>query len=211
MNFGGGNLKNPDILEIVFIRHAETDYTDIGDRDNCDGELTEKGEMQCTQLGRKLENTEFDAYITSSLLRAFKTATGVVKAKKDEPLLEICPELIECGCTEGYFGCSEEYLNKYYTNTKMCENLYGEGKHSFPCATKEDNDIRAQKIMDYLKKRFTFGERVAVFSHHGMLEHLIATALGVKPHVFRFSLDNISMTTVWLCRDGNVVLKDVNK
>lgn len=204
-------MKNKDILEIIFVRHAETEYTNIGDRDSCDGELTEKGEMQCVELGKKLENTEFDAYITSSLLRAFKTATGVVKAKNNEPLLEICPELIECGCTEGYFGCSEKYLNKYYKNTKMCESLYEKGVHAFPCATKEDNDIRAKKVMDYLKNRFTFGERVIVFSHHGMLEHLIATALGVEPHVFRFALENISMTTVWFCRDGNVVLRDVNK
>ena len=204
-------MENKDILEIIFIRHAETEYTNIGDRDNCDGELTQYGEEQCRILGEKLKETPIDAYITSSLLRAFKTATGVCKAKEDEPLLEICPELIECGCTPGYFGCSEEYLNKYYKNTRMCESLYEKEKHDFPCEGKEVNDIRAKKVIDYLKNRFTFGERVAVFSHHGFLEHLIPTALGVEPHVFRFALDNISMTVVQFCRDGNIVLRYVNK
>lgn len=204
-------MENKDILEIIFIRHAETEYTNIGDRDNCDGELTDRGEMQCAELGEKLKNVHIDAYITSSLLRAFKTATGVCKAKGDEPLLEICPELIECGCTPGYFGCSEEYLRRYYKNTKMCDSLYGTEKYEFACKTKEDNDIRAKRVIDYIKSRFTFGDRVAVFSHHGMLEHLIPTALGVEPHIFRFALDNISMTTVDFCRDGNCVLRSVNK
>ena len=119
------NLKNEDILEIIFIRHAETDYKDIGDRDNCDGELTKFGEKQCDILGEKLKDVEIDGFISSSLLRAFKTATGVCKAKADNPVLHICPELIECGCTPGYFGCSEKYLQKYYKNTKMCEKLFG--------------------------------------------------------------------------------------
>lgn len=204
-------MKNNDVLEIIFIRHAETDYTDIGDRDNCDGNLNENGEKQCELIGEKLKEVEIDALISSSLLRAFKTATGVAKAKGNKDTIEICPELIECGCTEGYFGCNEEYLKRYYENTKMCENLFGTETYSFGCEAKKDNDLRAQKFIDYLKNRFTFGNRVAVFSHHGFLEYLIPTALGVEPHIFRFSLNNISMNVVQFCRDGNVILKDVNK
>ena len=52
---GTFEMKNKDILEIFFVRHAETEYTNIGDRDNCDGELTEKGEMQCVELGKNLK------------------------------------------------------------------------------------------------------------------------------------------------------------
>ncbi len=204
-------MEKKDSLEILFIRHAETQYDNIGDRDPSDGELTPKGEKQCEELGEKLKDVQIDAYITSSLLRSFKTAVGVCKAKNDNPLLEICPELVECGCTPGYYGCSEEYLNRYYQNTKMCEKLYGTEKYEFACKTKEENDIRAKKVIDYIKERFTFGERVAVFSHHGMLEHLIPTALGVESHVFRFALDNISITIVEFCRDGNCVLRCVNK
>ena len=204
-------MKDKDILEIIFIRHAETEYTNIGDRDNCDGELTAFGEEQCRILGEKLKDVPVDAFISSSLLRAFKTGAGVCRAKEDKPVLEICPELIECGCTEGYYGCSEEYLKKHYENTKMCESLFGTEKYCFGCEEKADNDLRAEKFIEYLKRRFTFGDRVAVFSHHGFLEYLIPTALGVEPHVFRFSLENISMTVVQLTRDGNAVLKSVNK
>lgn len=204
-------MENNDTLQIIFIRHAQTDYDDIGDRDPSDGELTAEGEQQCLALGEKLKALSIDAYITSSLLRSFKTAVGVCKAKSDEPLLEICPELVECGCTPGYYGCSEEYLQKYYKNTKMCEKLFGTESYEFGCEAFEDNIIRAQKVISYIKNRFSYGNRVAVFSHHGFLEYLIPTALGVKPHIFRFSLDNTSMSVVDFCRDGNVVLRSVNE
>ncbi len=203
--------KQHDSLQILFIRHAETNYDDIGDRDPSDGELTPKGEQQCVDLGEKLKDLPVDAYITSSLLRSFKTAVGVCNAKIDKPLLEICPELVECGCTPGYFGCSEEYLQKYYKNTKMCEKLFGTENYEFGCEAFEDNVIRAQKVISYIKNRFSYGDRVAVFSHHGFLEYLIPTALGVKPHIFRFSLDNVSVCVVEFCRDGNTLLRCVNK
>lgn len=204
-------MENKDILEIIFIRHAQTDYDDIGDRDQCDGQLTKEGEQQCAELGRKLRDVPVDAYITSSLLRSFRTAAGVCSAKEEHPVLEICPELVECGCSVGYYGCSEEYLKNYYDNTKMCEKLFGTEEYSFLCEKYEDNVLRAQRVISYIKDRFTFGQRVAVFSHHGMLEYLIPTALGVKPHVFRFALENTSMTVVQYTRDGNAVLRSVNK
>ncbi len=204
-------MEKHDTLQILFIRHAQTDYSDIGDRDNCDGELTPEGEKQCVDLGEKLKDVTIDAYFTSSLLRSFKTAVGVCDAKDDKPLLEICPELVECGCTPGYYGCSEEYLQRYYKNTKMCDKLFGTESYEFGCEAFEDNVVRAQKVISYIKNRFTYGDRVAVFSHHGFLEYLIPTALGVDPHIFRFALDNISITAVDFCRDGNAVLRCVNK
>ncbi|MBR2413522.1 MAG: histidine phosphatase family protein [Clostridia bacterium] len=204
-------MEKHDSLQIIFIRHAETNYTDIADRDPSDGELTATGEQQCVALGEKLKDLPIDAYFTSSLLRSFKTAVGVCKAKSDSPLLEICPELVECGCTPGYYGCSEVYLQKYYKNTKMCEKLFGTETYEFGCEAFEDNVARAEKVISYIKNRFSYGNRVAVFSHHGFLEYLIPVALGVQPHVFRFALDNVSMTVVDFCRDGNAVLRCVNK
>lgn len=198
------------MLKIMFIRHAETDYNDWAGRDPSDGELTKKGETQCVELGKKLKDVKIDGYISSSLLRAFKTATGVCKAKDDKPLLEICPELIECGCTLGYYGCSKETLSQYYENTKMCPKLFGGEKYNFGCESIEDNNLRAQKVIDYIQKKYSFGETVAVFSHHGMLEYLIPTALGIKTRDFFFSLDNISITEVGICEDGNRVLIGVN-
>ncbi len=203
-------MENYDCLRILFIRHAETDYEDIGDRDNCDGNLTPRGEKQCDILGEKLKETKINGYITSSLLRAFKTAAGVGRAKDNEPVLHICPEIIECGCTPGYYGCSEEYLRKFYQNTKMCQSLFGTKEYDFGCESVEDNNLRAQKLINYIMENYSCGETVAVFSHHGMLEYLIPTALGVKTRDFFFALENISITEVDICKDGTRVLRTVN-
>ncbi len=204
-------MENKDLLEIVFVRHAETCYEDTGDRDRCDGNLNENGEKQCKLLGKKLKDMPIDAYITSSLLRSFKTAAGVCKEKADKPLLKICPELVECGCSVGYYGCSEEYLKKYYDNSEMCEKLFGTDEYEFGCEAYEDNVARAQKVIEYIKENFTFGDRVAVFSHHGFLEYLIPVALGIKPHTFFFALDNVSISVIDFCKDGKAILRCVNE
>ena len=204
-------MKNKDAIEILFIRHAETDYNDWAGRDPCDGNLTPNGEKQCDLLGERLKDVEIDGYISSSLLRAFKTAAGVCRAKGNEPIIEICPEIIECGCTPGYYGCKQDQLSVIYRKTKMCKNLFDGEEYSFGCESIEDNNARAQKLVDYITQKFNFGDRVAVFSHHGMLEYLIPTALGIKTRDFYFSLDNVSITAVNICRDGNRILLYVNK
>ena len=204
-------MGQKDYLEILLIRHAETPYDQIEDRDNCDGNLTAKGEQQCLDLGQRLLNTPIDAYFTSSLIRAFKTAAGVCNAKPDAPLLEICPELIECGCTPGYYGCSEEYLKPYYANAKMCEtNFYGSETHNFACATLEDNTLRAKKILAYLTNRFTYGQRIAVFCHHGVLEHLVPVALGLDKWDFKLAFANTSITSITFNKDGSRTLRALN-
>lgn len=198
-------------LRILFIRHAQTNYKDIGDRDNCDGELTEIGEEQCVLLGERLKDLQIDAYISSSLLRAFKTAAGACGGKENEPLIEICPEIIECGCTEGYYGCTEEYLKKHYKNAKMLKPLFGTNEHEFACQTEEENNLRAKKFVDYILENYTQGQRVAVFSHYGMLEYLIPTALGIKTREFSLSHENTAATEIEICEDGKRVLRFLNK
>ena len=200
-----------DVLEILFIRHAETNYEDWEGRDPCDGQLTPRGEEQCKILGEKLKDTPIDGYISSSLLRAFKTARGVCEAKGDKPLLKICPEIIECGCTPGYYGCSAHSLSELYENIEMCPKLFGTEEYEFGCEAVEDNNKRAQKLVEYIMDTYGYGKIVAVFSHHGMLEYLIPTALGVKTRDFFFSLDNISVTAVDICKDGRRILRYVNK
>ena len=147
-------MKKQDSLELIIIRHAETQYDNFGDRDGCDGDLTEIGEKQCLELGQKLKDMDIDAYITSPLLRAFKTAVGVCNAKPDNPILQIMPEIIECGVPVGYYGCSEEYLQKYYSNTSMCESLFDTEQYEFATKYGCDNELRAKKVINYIKKTY---------------------------------------------------------
>ena len=111
-------IEDNGSLKLIFIRHAKPDYNDCGDRDCSDGDLDETGLAQCAALGEHYKDIHLDACFSSSLLRAFRTAAAICDAKPEKPLIEICPELIEGGTTPGYYGCSEEYLQKYYPNAK---------------------------------------------------------------------------------------------
>lgn len=203
-------MKKTDSLELIIIRHAQTDYANGGDRDGCDGDLTEQGEKQCIALGERLKNIEIDAYITSPLLRAFKTAAGVCNAKPDKPLLQIMPEIVECGLPVGYYGCSEAYLKKYYSNTKMCDSLFSTKEPSFATQYDCNNILRAKKVIEYVKNTYSFGNRVALFSHNGICQYLIREALNIKQQTFDFELDNAKLTTIEFFRNGKIILHGFN-
>ena len=197
-------MVKPDSLELYIIRHAETDYNDRGDRDGCDGDLTKRGEEQCIALGEKFKDIDIDAYITSPMLRAFKTAMGVLNAKPEKTLLQIMPEITECGVPVDYYGCSEEYLQKYYKNTEMCESLFGTEKFKtkYPC----DNELRAKKVIDYIKSRYAYGNRVLLFTHQGFSQYLLRSALGIEKQTFDFYLNNTAFVKIEFTRGGAVIL-----
>ena len=204
-------MENHDYLELIIIRHAETQYDNAGDRDGCDGDLTERGEKQCIDLGARLKDLDIDAYITSSLLRAFKTAAGVCNAKTDKPLLQIMPELIECGVPVGYYGCGEEYLKKYYPNTQMCKSLFDTEQYEFAAKYACDNALRAKKVIDYIKKTYPYGNRVALFTHNGFCQYLIREALNIENQTFDFAIDNTSLTEIKFQRNGQIILQGLNR
>lgn len=198
-------------LKLIFIRHAKPDYSDCGDRDVTDGDLDETGVAQCAALGERFRDIPIDAYFSSSLLRAFRTAAAICSAKPDQPLIEICPEIMECGTTDGYYGCSEAYLRRYYPNAKMCETkMHGLEEYAFLCSTHEENKLRAQKFIAYLKERFTYGQAVVVASHYAVSEYLVAAALGLEDPEFHFAFTYTSATMVEYFPDGVCLLRCLN-
>ena len=203
-------MGKKDSLELIIIRHAETQYDNCGDRDGCDGDLTELGENQCLDLGEKLKDLDIDAYITSPLLRAFKTAIGVCNAKLDKPILQIMPEIIECGVPVGYYGCSEEYLQKYYAKTQMCKNLFETEQYDFATKYACDNKLRAKKVIEYIKKTYSFGNRVVLFSHNGFCQYLIREALNIAEHTFDIEIKNTGIIKLECYRSGQIILHAIN-
>lgn len=200
-----------DSLELIIVRHAETQYDKAGDRDGCDGDLTKLGEKQCIGLGQRLRDLDIDAYITSPLVRAFKTAAAVCDKKPDKPVLQIMPELIECGVPVGYYGCDEAYLKKYYANIQMCENLFGTLEYKFRTKYDCDNDLRARKVIEYISKKYVYGNRIVLFSHNGFCQYLIRAALNIDKQTFDIELENTALTIIEFSRSGRIVLKGINK
>lgn len=198
-------------LKLIFIRHGKPDYNDCGDRDVSDGDLDATGIEQCKALGQRFKEIPVDAYFSSSLLRAFRTAAAICKEKPDQPLIEVCPEIMECGTTRGYYGCSEEYLQRYYPNAKLCDTkMFGTAEYDFGCITNEENQLRAEKFVAYLKDRFTCGQCVAVAAHYAICEYMVAAALGIKERDFHFAFTYTSATMVEIFPEGYSLLRCLN-
>lgn len=198
-------------LKLIFIRHAKPNYDDCGDRDISDGDLDETGIAQCVSLGQRFKDIPVDAFFSSSLLRAYRTAAAICREKEDQPQIEICPEVMECGTTRGYYGCSAEYLRRYYPNAKMCDTkIFGTEEYEFGCITEEENRLRAEKFVDYLKNRFTYGQCAVVVCHYAISEHLVAAALGIKERDFHFAFTYTSATMVEIFPEGYSLLRCLN-
>lgn len=198
-------------LKLIFVRHAKPDYSDHGDRDVTDGDLDETGVAQCEALGERFRDIPVDAYFSSSLLRAFRTAAAICSVKPEQPMIEVCPEIMECGTTGGYYGCSEEYLRRYYPNAKLCDTkMHGGETYEFGCCTHEENQLRARKFIAYLRQRFTYGQCVVVACHYAICEYLVEAALGLEERDFHFAFTYTSATMVEYFPDGICLLRCLN-
>ncbi len=188
-------------LEIFYIRHADADTGATDDRDKCDRDITELGELQLKYLAKRFEGAKFDAVLSSPLVRTVKTAAAVANALEDKPVIEIVPDLIERGATPGYSGCSIDYLKKYYPNLKMCEDkIYG---GEFWNETKEDTLRRAGAVTEYLINRFGYNKKIILVSHGVFGINFYQAAMGIEnEYNFRMTTFNTAVTKLKFTSDG---------
>lgn len=191
-------------LEIFYIRHADADKGVTDDRDKCDRDITELGELQCKYLAKRFEGAKFDAVLASPLVRTVRTAAAVANALEDKPVIELVPELIERGATPGYSGCSLEYLRRYYDNLKLCEdNIFGGEGGDFANETKEDTLERARAVIEYIKNRFDYGQKIILVSHGVFGINFYQAAMGIEnEYNFRMTTFNTAVTKIKFTSDG---------
>lgn len=196
--------ENTEKLEIFYIRHADADKGETADRDRCDRDLTELGELQLEYLAKRFEGAHFDAVLSSPLVRTVRTAAALANALDGKPIIEIVPELIERGATPGYNGCGVDYLKRYYPDIKMCEdNIFGGEGCDFANETKEDTLIRAKAVIEYIQKRFGYGKRIAIVSHGVFGINFYQAAMGVFNECnFRMTTHNTAVTKLKFTSDG---------
>lgn len=190
-------------LEIFYIRHADTGGATCGDRAKCDVGLSPLGEEQCRLLGERFAGKSFDAVLCSPLVRAVKTAAAVAKRLETPPVIEIVPELIEKGTMPGYPGADMKYLERYYDRLTLCKDeIYGKNG-CFSNMTDEENTERARAVIRYLRERFDYGQRIAVFSHGSFGNSFLPAAIGVDEGDYILSVNNTSVSKIKYTSDGD--------
>lgn len=191
-------------FEIFYIRHADTSSAVEGNYP-CDVGLSDLGERQIALLADRFAGAEFDAVLSSPLIRAVKTAAAVAKKLAVRPVIEIVPELIEKGTMPGYGGAELSLLSRYYDSLTLCpDRIYGDENGAFSNMTDEENAARARAVITYLKNRFGYGKKIAVFAHGSFGNSFLPAALGIDEGDYILSINHTSVTKIKYTADGDV-------
>ena len=200
-------------LDLYIIRHGESlgnagygGRTDLTLKESTDPVLTEKGISQADAAGRFFKDTQFDAFYSSAMLRAARTATEIIKHQPESRTLNIMPELCEVGITPEYKGVEIEEIREFCP-----DSVYAEGTETDETRMRYDThetngkiNERARFVIDYLRSRYKNGEKVVIVSHAAFITNLVFTIMGLDKTEPGFDIDynNTSVTRVTYYKPG---------
>lgn len=212
-------------LEIYFIRHGQSMGNAGYGRENltikeaCDPYLTEKGINQAVACGKYLAETDFDAFYSSGLLRAVQTANEIMKFQKGRKALNVLPLLTEVGIGDEYSGADMDEIRKICSTAKLANGF--EESSSLVChsSMNDENDVykRAVQTVEYFRKKYKKGEKIAVVNHAAFMTFLVFGIMGfIKSPVFDIDFDNTNITKVVFYKEGtnkygDIVFEYINK
>lgn len=175
------------IRELYLIRHGESFCNIDGFNaetfiDKHDPELTENGIMQAKKLGEYHRGEKYDYIFCSPLRRATMTAAEFL-GDRNQPLYAM-PDLCEIGVSPEYNGVPYEELKKYSCHIVPAKE-YGEyTRTAVPDETPRENEERyferAKRVLDYVERYFTKGEKVVLVSHAGFLTYIVFYIFGYR-------------------------------
>lgn len=205
-------------LEMYLIRHGEsrgnvrTSSEGFDIKELADPGLTEKGLFQADALGRYLKDIQFDGVFASGLGRAVETATGILRYKEEGKLLEILPHLTEVGIGEDYTGATLDELREINKNVVMAQGIDPNGFTIMPSDSANAEELygRAQSVIDYFRKRYNKGERIAVVSHAAFITYIVFHIMGfTEDPAFDINFFNTGVTKIKFYKEGTNRYGDV--
>ena len=185
-------------MNLRLIRHAESTANSVGRwQGRVDFPLSESGRLQAVRLRSRLEREEYipTHVYTSPLSRALETAQ-IASSNWYSPL-ESWDDLTEndVGVISGLTWTEMEErfpeVARGFAATRDLGLVDGAETH-------DERTVRAQRVVDRLVHEHDNTDRVLVFSHGGILTHIIAGLLGAdrlwslgirNTAVFEFSID----------------------
>lgn len=207
--YKGRKKMKDERFEIFYIRHADTSGARLAGKNACDVDISDLGEKQIRLLAERFAGCSFDAVFSSPLARAVKTAAAVAGKLDSANSIEIIPCLAENNTmNSGYKGADLSFLKQYYPDIILnTDNIY---PASYPDGTDEENNKRAEVLISYFRKRFTYGQKILVFSHGSFGNAFIPSAVGIRDGDFIFSINNTSVTKIKYTPDGKQRISFMN-
>ena len=158
------NLEHPESCPV------DPAFAAVEPYDPC---LTPQGEQQAALCGARLSKIRFDAALVSPTHRTLSTAAGILRAQAQPPVMEILPDLHECG-TRHFDMMPKELYELVYPSVKAARETtsfdepQGHEQHSMW--------LRANRVVDYVLDRFRGEENVLIVSHGAFMNQYLLEA-----------------------------------
>lgn len=199
-------IKHPEQGEttLYLIRHGQT-IANVYHRlaGLIDVPLDTMGELQALEIAAHLKQIEFDALVSSPLLRARQTANAV--ARETGHSIDIFDGLQEMHFGDAENMTIEEASQQFPDVLAMIDNA-GDPDLGWPNGdTRRSFDERvAATFLDILRRYV--GKRVVTVAHGGVIGTFFAQIVGGNPREFaRFSVANCSVTQLVVTPDHTEV------
>ncbi len=164
-------------------------------------------------LGSRLSKGHIDAIFASPLVRAVATANEIARLQQDSPAIEIIPELAETDIHKDFVPKRLAVLKERFPSAVMYKDSLQSDIFSVPVGecTAGENHMRAQRVIDYVRARFSGGENVLLVAHGGFNTCLIRAALGFDHTLpFGFCQHNTAITKIKFYDDGHCRVSFIN-
>lgn len=191
----------PDALDLLLVRHGqsqeyreESPFTLVGGHG--DPPLSELGERQAQRVAERLADAGIEAIYVTTLQRTAQTAAPLAARVGLTPEVEAGLREVNLGAWEGGL-----YRKMVAERNPVAQRMFAEERWDvIPGAetlTAFDGRIRAA-IGRMLGARA--GQRIAAFTHGGVIGQALALASGSRPFAFN-TADNASISRLIVTRD----------
>lgn len=190
------------MTEILFIRHAQPLSG------HADPSLSPLGRRQAERLGRWLAGERIDAIVTSPMARARETC-DVAAREMERPVTAVVEDLREWDRDHQEDGKYVALEDLGAGNARFEALRTGRFEDFIPAIDRTEFLSRAARVLDQIIEGHP-GQRVAVFSHGGLINAALSTTLGLEEKLFFFLPDYTSISTVRVMPGGRRVVHALN-
>lgn len=201
--------KPPDAVELLLVRHGESQVAHMDApfplvAGQGDPELAPEGRHQADRVADRLSVMRIDAIYVSNLRRTAQTAAPLARRLGLTPREE--PDLREVGLGEWEGGLFRKMVAD---NNAVAQRMWAQERWDvIPGAEPTDAFAgRVRRVVERLAAAHP-GERLAVFTHGGVIGQVLAAASGSRRFAF-IGADNASISQVvvtgerWIIRSFN--------
>lgn len=212
-----------NVLELFITRHGETarnvafsagiSHKNFTVKENEDPPLTENGLLQARLLGERLQAGVLSTVFSSPLTRALQTADEAAKRQSPPLPIEIIPGLAETGINPEFMPDGIETIRKRFPRAIVYKGSTENDVTGIPVGEHdaEYHLLRAKKVIEYFRSRFTQGEKILAVAHGGFNTYLITAALCFDaPLHFGFCQHNTGLTKIKYYPEGHCRVAFIN-